>query len=41
VAQSTGVSITDAGVNVALAYLATNTRLVVAAVDLDQVRAVD
>jgi hypothetical protein len=32
--------IADAGVNIELAYLATNTRLVIGAVDLDQVRAV-
>jgi hypothetical protein len=32
--------IADAGVNIELAYLATNTRLVVAAADLDEVRAV-
>lgn len=32
--------IADAGVNIELAYLATNTRLVVGAADLDKVRAV-
>jgi hypothetical protein len=33
-------AIANAGVNIELAYLATNTRLVVGAADLDQVRAV-
>lgn len=33
-------AIANAGVNISLAYLATNTRLVVSAADLDKVRAV-
>lgn len=36
---ATARRIADAGVNIELAYLATNTRLVVAAADLDTVRA--
>jgi hypothetical protein len=36
----TARKIADAGVNIELAYLATNTRLVVGAADLDDVRAV-
>ncbi len=36
----TARKIADAGVNIELAYLATNTRLVVGAADLDEVRAV-
>lgn len=36
----TARKIADAGVNIELAYLATNTRLVVGAADLDKVRAV-
>lgn len=36
----TARKIADAGVNIDLAYLATNTRLVVGAADLDKVRAV-
>jgi hypothetical protein len=36
----TARKVADAGVNIELAYLATNTRLVVGAADLDKVRAV-